>query len=233
MSFSCLSGVVLCINDTLPYSLHENTKPWFVWYASLTVLCCPAMLAFYLSLVSNLLAHLWTIKRRYRLFLLAATVCFILVSFMPLHPLLLLPRQSRHQIQLLRLGIAGTLTQDRSCWIQPVKKKISETNHFYKKKCLLWSYFTLRPTKQAFQTSSQLRRHAGGKNLRCFLLPVAFMSSYVGVVPQAVPVAMSQVLQGHYLLRARLKLSWAETIIKRPWKRKVRRLHCLEEYYTI
>ena len=56
---------------------------------------------------------------------------------MPLHPLLLLPRQSRHQIQLLRLGIAGTLTQDRSCWIRPVKKKISETNHFYKKKCLL------------------------------------------------------------------------------------------------
>ena len=49
---------------------------------------------------------------------------------------------------------------------------------------------------------------------------------------RAVPVAMSQVLQGHYLLRARLKLSWAETIIKRHWKRKVRCLHCLEEYYT-
>ena len=44
---------------------------------------------------------------------------------MPPHPLLLLPRQSRHQTQLLRLGIAGILTQDRSCWIQPVKKKKS------------------------------------------------------------------------------------------------------------
>ena len=183
MSFSCFSGVVLCINDTRPYSLHENTRPWFVWYASLTVLCCPALLAFCLSLVFNLLAHLWTIKRRYRLFLLAATVCFILVNFMPLHPLLLL-HQTLLPLQLSHPGIAGTLTQDRSCWIRPVKKKISETNYFYKKKRLLWSYFTLRRTKKAFQTSSQLRRHAGGKDLRCFLLPVAFMSSYVGVVPQ-------------------------------------------------
>ena len=51
---------------------------------------------------------------------------------MPLHPLLLLPRQSRHQIQLLRLGIAGTLTQDRSCWIRPVKKESVKLIFFIK-----------------------------------------------------------------------------------------------------
>ena len=27
ISDSCFSGVVLCINSTLPYSLHENTRP--------------------------------------------------------------------------------------------------------------------------------------------------------------------------------------------------------------
>ena len=50
-------------------------------------------------------------------------------------------------------------------------------------------------------TVVRLRRHAGGKDLRRFLLPLA-LCPHVGVASQAVPAAMSQVLRWH--IRTRL-----------------------------
>ena len=44
------------------------------------------------------------------------------LDFMQLHPPLLLPHQTLLPLQLLHPGIAGTQTQDRSCWIQPAKR---------------------------------------------------------------------------------------------------------------
>ena len=44
------------------------------------------------------------------------------LDFMQLHPPLLLPHQTLLPLQLSHPDIAGTQTQDRSCWIQPANR---------------------------------------------------------------------------------------------------------------
>ena len=45
--------------------------------------------------------------------------------------LLLLPHQTLLLLQLLHPGIAGTQTQDHSCWIQPVSKGCAKLSCIY------------------------------------------------------------------------------------------------------
>ena len=85
--------------------------------------------------------------------LIASRVKKAILYFRLLHPPLL-PRQTRLPPRQSRPGTAGTQTQDRSCWIQPVQewRSLIKVNIFHSTSLQLYELFSGGKVAEWFRT---------------------------------------------------------------------------------